>query len=269
MAEETKTKEPTPEEVKKAMEETTASQEVMLKTESGETFKGKNYEDIANQLAKSKATSSQSVRDREAQIRELQSQNAELKQATEVRRETTKASTSPQFNQQKFLTDVETDASEAIGSALAHYLGYDDGATMRTGFKRIDEASESYIENYHIARFTQLCPDYPGGKEASDEMFKRLKAQNLDATAANMRLTWMDIKDDREGKIKPLEIGEQETTATTRTAPANLEGTRGGGVGGTTEADEMMANFEKMTPEQQEEFLKSQQYRDLVERTRQ
>jgi hypothetical protein len=266
VAEDTKTKEPTAEEVKAAMEASATSQEVVLKTESGEVFKGKDWEDVARKAAQAKVDTGTAVRDREGQVRDLQTKISDLQRATEERRETTKASTSPQFNQQKFLTDVETDASEAIGSALAHYLGYDDGATMRTGFKRIDEASESYIENYHIARFTQQCPDYPGGKEASDEMFKRLKEQNLDATAGNLRLTWMEIKD--EGKIKPIETSEQETTTTTRVgAPPPLEGTRGAGGGGMNEDEEMMEKFGNMTVEQQEAFMKSPEYAALVERT--
>lgn len=269
MAEETKPKEVTPKEVTQAMETTTASEEVVLKLESGETFKGKSYEDIANQLAKSKGAATGTIRDREGQVRDLQTKVADLQRATEARRETTHASTSPQFNQQKFLTDVETDASEAITSALAHSLGYENTNELRSDFKGIQEATESYKENYHIAVFSQRCPDYPGGEKPSAALMQQLKDRGVDFTADNLESAWNQMK--RSGDFKALEVGEQVTTTTTRGgAPPPLEGTRGGGGGAeTTEADEMMANFEKMTPEKQEEFLKSQQYRDLVERTQQ
>ena len=266
MAEETKTKEVTATEVTQAMEQTTGSEEVVLKLESGETFKGKNYEDIANQLAKSKATSSQSVRERETQIRELQSKNEELQRATEARRETTTASTSPQFNQQKFLTDVETDASEAITSALAHSLGYGNTDELRQDFKGIQEATESYKENYHIAVFSQRNPDYPGGAKPSAALMQELKNRGVDFTADNLENAWNQMK--RSGDFKPLEIGEQETTTTTRsTAPVHLEGTRGAGGGGMNEDEEMMEKFGNMTVEQQEAFMKSPEYQALVERT--
>ena len=266
MAEDTKTKEVTATEVTKAMEQTTVSEEVVLKTKGGEVFKGKNWEEVAQKAAQAKEDTGTAVRDREGQVRDLQTKISDLQRATEERRETTKASTSPQFGQQTFLTQVETDAPEAIASALAHSLGFNDSNELRAFVTRTGEATESYIENYHIARFTQKCPDYPGGKEASDEMFKRLKAQNLDATADNMRITWMEIKD--EGKIKPLEISDQETAVTPRTpAPTHLEGTGGGGGGGMTADEEMMSKFDNMTVEQQEVFMKSPEYAALVERT--
>jgi len=90
----------------------------------------------------------------------------------------------------------------------------------------------------------------------------------VDFTADNLENAWNQMK--RSGDFKPLETSQQETTTTTRTpAPAHLEGAGGSGGGGTTEADEMMANFDNMTSEQQEDFLKSPQYQELVARNRQ
>jgi hypothetical protein len=266
VAEETKTKEPTAEEVQKAMETSAGNEEVVLRLDSGETFKGKNYEDIANQLAKAKGTATGTIRDREGQVRDLQSQVSDLQRATEARRETTKTSTSPQFNQQKFLTDVETDASEAITSALAHSLGYENTNELRQDFKGIQEATESYKENYHIAVFSQRCPDYPGGEKPSAALMQELKNRGVDFTADNLENAWNQMK--RSGDFKPLEVGEQATTTTTRTgAPPPLEGTRGAGGGGMNEDEEMMEKFGNMTVEQQEAFMKSPEYAALVERT--
>lgn len=266
MAEDTKTKEPTAEEVKAAMEASAANQEVVLKTESGEVFKGKDWEDVARKAAQAKADTGTAVRDREGQVRDLQTKIADLQRATEERRETTKASTSPQFNQQKFLTDVETDASEAITSALAHSLGYENTNELRQDFKGIQEATESYKENYHIAVFSQRCPDYPGGEKPSAALMQALKGRGVDFTADNLESAWNQMK--RSGAFKPLEIKEQETTTATRIgAPPALEGTRGGGGGGMSEDEEMMEKFGNMTVEQQEAFMKSPEYQALVERT--
>jgi hypothetical protein len=265
VAEETKTKEVTPKEVTQAMEETTASEEVVLKTKGGEVFKGKSWEEVAQKAAQAKEDTGTALRDREGQVRTHESTIADLQRATEVRRETTKTSTSPQFNQQKFLTDVETDASEAITSALAHSLGYENTDELRNDFKGIQEATESYKENYHIAVFSQRCPDYPGGKEASAALMQGLKDRGVDFNAENLESGWNQMK--RSGDFKPLEIGEQETTTTTRTAPVHLEGTRSGGGGGMTDYEQMMADFDKMTVEEQEVFMKSDKYKEMVERT--
>jgi hypothetical protein len=268
VADETKTKEPTAEEVQKAMEASAGNQEVVLKTESGEVFKGKDWEDVARKAAQAKVDTGTALRDREGQVRTHESTIADLQRATEARRETTQASTSPQFNQQKFLTDVETDASEAITSALAHSLGYENTDELRQDFKGIQEATESYKENYHIAVFTQRCPDYPGGDKASAAMLQIIKDRGQGCTADNYESAWNQMK--RSGDFKPLEISQQETTTTARaTAPVHLEGTRGGGGGGLSEADEMMANFDKMTVEEQEAFMKSDKYKELVERNQQ
>ena len=267
MAEDTKTKEPTAEEVKKAMEASAASQEVVLKLESGETFKGKDWEDVARKAAQAKVDTGTALRDREGQVRTHESTISDLQRATEARRETTKASTSPQFNQQAFITQIESDGPEAIASALAHTLGYGNTDELRKDFKGIQEATESYKENYHIAVFSQRCPDYPGGEKPSAALMQGLKDRGVDFNADNLESGWNQMK--RSGDFKPLEISDQETAVTPRTpAPTHLEGTRGGG-GGVTEAEEMMANFEKMSPEEQETFLKSDKYRELVEKTRQ
>ena len=266
MAEDTKTKEVTATEVTQAMEQTTGSEEVVLKTKGGEVFKGKTWEEVAQKAAQAKEDTGVALRDREGQVRTHESTIADLQRATEARRETTKESTSPQFNQQKFLTDVETDASEAITSALAHSLGYDNTNELRQDFKGIQEATESYKENYHIAVFSQRNPDYPGGEKPSAALMQELKNRGVDFTAGNLENAWNQMK--RSGDFKPLEIGEQETTTTARTpAPVHLEGTRGGGGGGMNEDEEMMANFDKMTVEQQEDFMKSDKYKELVERT--
>ncbi|KKL18588.1 hypothetical protein LCGC14_2474030 [marine sediment metagenome] len=266
MAEETKTKEVTPEEVTQAMEQTTGSEEVVMKLDTGEVFKGKNHEEVAKKIAEAHQHDRTALRDREEQIRERDARLADLQKATETRRETTTASTSPQFNQQKFLTDVETDASEAITSALAHSLGYGNTDELRQDFKGIQEATESYKENYHIAVFSQRNPDYPGGAKPSAALMQELKNRGVDFTADNLENAWNQMK--RSGDFKPLEIGEQETTTTTRsTAPVHLEGTRGAGGGGMNEDEEMMEKFGNMTVEQQEAFMKSPEYAALVERT--
>ena len=266
MAEDTKTKEVTPKEITQAMEQTTVGEEVVLKTKGGEVFKGKTWEEVAQKAAQAKEDTGTAVRDREGQVRDLQTKIADLQQATEARRETTKASTSPQFNQQKFLTDVETDASEAITSALAHSLGYENTDELRQDFKGIQEATESYKENYHIAVFSQRCPDYPGGEKPSAALMQELKNRGASFSADNLESAWNEMK--RSGDFKPLEINEQETTTTARTgAPPPLEGTRGGGGGGMTADEEMMEKFDNMTVEQQEVFMKSPEYAALVERT--
>jgi len=265
VAEDTKTKEVTAGEVTKAMEQTTASEEVVLKTKGGEVFKGKNWEEVAQKAAQAKEDTGTAVRDREGQVRTHESTIADLQKATEERRETTKASTSPQFGQQAFLTQVETDAPEAIASALAHTLGYENTDELRKDFKGIQEATESYKENYHIAVFSQRCPDYPGGEKPSAALMQELKNRGVDFTADNLENAWNQMK--RSGDYKPLEISEQETGTTPRTtAPAHLEGTGGGG-GGKSADEEMMEKFDNMTVEQQEVFMKSPEYAALVERT--
>jgi hypothetical protein len=266
VAEDTKTKEVTATEVTQVMEQTTGNEEVVLKTKGGEVFKGKTWEEVAQKAAQAKEDTGIALRDREGQVRTHESTIADLQRATEQRRETTKASTSPQFNQQKFLTDVETDASEAITSALAHSLGFENSEEFRTFVKRTGDATESYIENYQIGVFSQRCPDYPGGDKPSAALMQALKDRGVEFTADNLENAWNQMK--RSGDFKPLEIGKQETTTTTRTgAPPPLEGTRGAGGGGMNEDEEMMEKFGNMTVEQQEAFMKSPEYAALVERT--
>lgn len=268
MADETKTKEVTPTEVTQAMEQTTGSEEVVLKTKGGEVFKGKSWEEVAQKAAQAKEDTGIALRDREGQVRTHESTISDLQRATEERRETTKASTTTQFGQQAFLTQIETDGSQAVGTALAHFFGYENTDELRSDFKGIQEATESYKENYHIAVFSQRNPDYPGGEKPSAALMQELKNRGVDFTADNLENAWNQMK--RSGDFKPLEIGEQETTTTARTlAPVHLEGTRGATGGGLSEADEMMANFDKMTVEQQEDFMKSDKYKELVERNQQ
>jgi hypothetical protein len=266
VAEDTKTKEVTPKEVTQAMEETTTSEEVVLKTKGGEVFKGKSWEEVAQKAAQAKEDTGTALRDREGQIRTHESTIADLQRATEARRETTKTSTSPQFNNQRFINQLDTDGPEAIASALAHALGYENTDELRSDFKGIQEATESYKENYHIAVFSQRCPDYPGGEKASAALMQGLKDRGVDFNADNLESGWNQMK--RSGDFKPLEIGGQETTTTARTtAPTHLEGTRGAGGGGMNEDEEMMEKFGNMTVEQQEAFMKSPEYQALVERT--
>ena len=261
MAEETKTAEQELEELKAAAEaagkKPDEQKPVSITLGDGSTYEAATPEELLQKVAQAKVDTSTAMRSREDENKELRRQNKEAAEAARAPKHTETTG----FDNSAFLDQIDKDGSAAVVSGLEHHLGLEPGE-FKEQFNRQGTAAEEFIQNSHMQAFFARCQDYPGGDESAKLICDLLDSSNRKYTADNMESAFRELE--REGKIKALDIKGKgaETTKTGPNPPPQLT-TTGGGAG--SPMDDIQERFNKMTVDEQREFLTSPEYQKWVQ----
>lgn len=224
-----------------AVEAVTAPTEFKIELPTGEVFKGKSWEEVANAAAKAKADTTSAYKTEKEKREALESQ---LQAAVVPKKEETNGNG---FNAAKYWEMVNEgkllDAEKYKLGALFDMPAETVVSTFRETVRKTDEV----YDTIEIEKFKSSHPDYPGGEEASSAIMSRVKEYGGAWDARVMHRAYKDLVE--EGKIKPMALDD---TGSTGGAPLPvLEGGTSG-----ASSDALLDQFTGLSTEQMEAVLR-------------
>ena len=188
------------------------SEEIEVKLETGQVYKGKTKDEIMDKLAKAETEATKAIRDRDEQIRNLTAALAS-KASSPTTAKAAERKMDESFDSSKYYELLQKDPLAAETYILEHNPTVQ---ALVQKLARIDEGVETY--NFQVRN-----QDYPATKEASAAIMARMEAEGRSWTADNLEIVFNTLK--REGTVKPLEAKkEAEEEVKTPKPPPTVRG---------------------------------------------
>lgn len=245
----------TDQQLEEKLNEQTAQKDLEFKTETGQVFKGKSWEEIAQKMAQSVESGSKTIkeqRDREAyllqQIQERQNQQVDTKVPK----------TGKEFDKLRHYELWQNDPLEAYREPfqrlLADTFGMDDVDEVRQALNFTYNATKNMYQSGQIVQFQGSHPEYNGGEDHSSKLTKWLLDNGYEMDPGKGK--FISAKDLEYGWYKLIEAGdveipdEQEQQAEARRPAPTLSGAGGGATGSIDD------KVSKMSDKELENFLR-------------
>ena len=224
---------PTPEQISQAVAEVTKPADFPgeFKLGDGTVVKAANWEEAFQKVAQMKVDTATALRDREEQIRTLQTPPV-----VEEKPETT-------YSDKKFWETANVDTKAAVRMALAADLGVapEDLPRMFAEMRNVTVQSADQME---INRFMQNNPDFPGTPEVSSLLMDTLASENRPLNSENLEYVYLRAV--RDGLIEPMGDAAQP-----QFIPPSVQGGASHSGGPVT-----MSQLNSLTDEQYEDFMR-------------
>lgn len=219
---------------------------IELKLENGNVIKADNAEEALKVAAKMIEDNSKAYRETKASLDALQGQYGTLQQTVESLKP--KPQSNGGFSNDTYFKLLNDDPIKAQNYIDAHRFGInspDEVVPYITGqFEKISSLDGQTL----AAGFVNMHPEFPQDADTAKTMTQRvvqLKNEGHPTTLTTMEMAYTQLVN--EGKIKPLEMKEEEKE---ETPPSP------GGSGGVL-SDAELAKVEQMTTPQMQAYLKS------------
>jgi hypothetical protein len=219
----------------------TAPTEFKIELPTGEVFKGKSWEEVANAAAKAKLDTTTAYKTEKERREALEAQVAAA------------VTPAPQpangngFDAAKYWTMINEgkllDAEKYKLGALFELEPEMVVSTFRETVRKTDEV----YDTIEIEKFKSTHPDFPGGEEASAAVMGRVKEYGGTWDAKVLHRAYKDLVE--EGRVKPLQLEDAAQQAFN--APPVLDGGSSGGQG-----DALLDQFQNLTTDQMEQVLR-------------
>ena len=207
---------------------------VEYKTETGQVYKGKDWEEVAQKIASAQEHASRTIREqrdeRDALMAELQRRQNEKVE--------TPAQKKSDFDKIKYYETWQNDPYAAerdvIRQVLAEEFGVDSFDDLRRGYEFSYQKSLGLQQNEELWKFHAAHPEF-SGSEADASAITEWVSENMPdydpskgkfLQAKDLEYAFYKLID--EGKIKPAETEAEQTAQTNEPAPT-LSGSAGRG----------------------------------------
>lgn len=232
----------------------TAPKEVEYKTETGQVFKGKDWEEIAQKMAQSVESGTRTIkeqRDREQyllqQMQERQNQQVE-----------TKPKGNQKFDKLKYYQTWQEDPFEAerevIRQILAEEFGADDFEQVKRGYSFSYQKAQELHQNAELAKFWAAHPEYQGSEDESGKLAKYLMDNGYEM--APERGKFIEAKDIEYAWYKLIESGEVSPKEPEETRPARPQAPPSLGGSGQSALPSVAEKVNQMSDKDLEAFLR-------------
>lgn len=218
----------------------TAPTEFKIELPTGEVFKGKSWEEVANAAAKAKSDTTTAYKT-EKELREQA--EARLAAVPPPKIETNGNG----VDWSKYWQMVnEGKMKEAVAFSLGAVFDMPADTVVSTFRETVRKTDEVY-DTIEIEKFKSSHPDYPGGEEASSAIMSRVKEYGGAWDARVMHRAYKDLVE--ENKITPLAL-EDTNSAGGAPLPVLEGGTSG------SSSDALLDQFSGLSTEQMEAVLR-------------
>lgn len=239
-------------------EETPASkpEAIEFKTETGQVYKGKDWEEIAQQIARSQEHATRTIKEQRDEREYLMQQIRERQQETPLEKKQAKS-----FDKVKFYETWGTDPLEAereiIRRVVAEEFGVESFDEIKDSFQFAYNKTLGIHQNEELFKFFGEHPEYQGTPEEAEKITNWLDKNGYQVDPS--RRKFITARDFEYAYYKLIEQGEikvpeqqEEQIVRPSAPPPTLSGT-GGGTGPSIEE-----KAKNMSDKELEEFLRKQ-----------
>src|ERR1044071_4581411 len=157
-----------------------AAKPVEITTSTGQVYRGANYQEVAEQIARAQENATALIRQQREHEQELMRQLAEAHAARQVQQAQSKA-TPATFDKDAWWTRAAGDPVSAVKEiidmvapdVIAQKFGVDSFDDLKENFNYAYDRSKDYDQNKELAAFYGNNTDYPGGDNVGELMTKR------------------------------------------------------------------------------------------------
>lgn len=191
---------------------------VEIKLATGQVYKGANWEEAAEKLARAQEEATRAIRDRETQIRELRERSQPVAEANTAR-------TIPQFDPAEYYRRWEKDPRDARRYELSTSLGIPP-EHVDDALRYAIQTSRRSDESMMMAEFASSVGDiYADTPENGQRVAQYLAENNLPRTAHSLKLAVLDLS--RQGQLDPPNVEQPDETPKRRKPAPTLRSSGG------------------------------------------
>jgi hypothetical protein len=224
-----------------------AVKEVELKLETGEVFKGKDYEEVAKKVAAAQEESHRTLQAERARAATAEELAEVLRQKT-APAEKTNGHGFDLTHWNKLMTEGDVVGAFNYADSIRFGVAPEEVVPTITNTVRV---TAEMRDAYEIQKFKNAHEDYPATKEAGEALTKWLKDEwGKEWDSGVLSFGYKQLAE--RGVIKPLEEKQHETG---QEPPPMLGGTSAATGGGGISIED----FQKMNPEQRREYLRKEE----------
>ncbi len=200
---------------------------------TGEVFTGETWEEVAKKQAEALVNTKKWGQEQKAHAEELESQVRESSQTTQPQ------AGDGEYNRGRaeYWALVQAGKEDEAADLMDSYRYGIPKNEVREYVKNMFKNSERAGYSLQLNAFHNEHPDFPGGNEAAQKIFKQIEIAQAPVNAATMGMAYEALV--RRGDITPLTLEEIENQGP-KPAPALTGG------GGNAQEQSALAEFEKL-----------------------
>lgn len=224
--------------IKEVQQQQPATGPVEVTLDDGTVVKASNWQEAFQAVSKMKVDTATALRDRESQIRTLQSAQSQPAPVTTTQQ--------PEgFNEKRYWELMGTDVLGAQNYADRYRFGLESPEQVPQVFQSMYNTSVKTGDNFEVQSFISRNPDWPATEAATNYVMETLNTEGRALNAEN--LEYIYLRGVRDGAIEPL-AAEQTGTF----VPPSLSGSSPDASGKMGS----LQDFASLTADQQQEVLK-------------